>query len=115
MVHAFIPAALVGLVVFAVSTVQAAEPKYPDVAKLPSHPELPDPLIMFSGDRVTTKEQWTEKRRPDCNGRHQRECEECRRRAIQNLDSTTSVFMREDHERDHSSAPIQWPPPESTP
>ncbi len=29
------------------------------------------------------------------------ECEECRRRAIQNLDSITSVFMREDRERDH--------------
>ncbi|MFL5245365.1 MAG: acetylxylan esterase [Gemmataceae bacterium] len=63
--HALIPAVLVALVVFAVSTVQAAEPQYPDVAKLPSHPQLPDPLIMFSGDRVKTKEQWTEKRRPE--------------------------------------------------
>jgi hypothetical protein len=37
----------------------------PPVAKLPSHPELPDPLIMFNGDKVTNKEQWLEKRRPE--------------------------------------------------
>ncbi|HVS36799.1 MAG TPA: acetylxylan esterase [Gemmataceae bacterium] len=38
---------------------------FPDVSKLPSHPDLPDPLVMFNGDRVTTKEQWIEKRRPE--------------------------------------------------
>ena len=42
-----------------------AHADFPDVSKLPSHPDLPDPLVMFNGDRVTTKEQWTEKRRPE--------------------------------------------------
>jgi hypothetical protein len=43
----------------------AAAADFPDVSKLPSHPDLPDPLVMFNGDRVTTKEQWIEKRRPE--------------------------------------------------
>jgi hypothetical protein len=33
--------------------------------KLPSHPELPDPLLLLNGDRVTTKEDWFAKRRPE--------------------------------------------------
>ncbi|MEW6236838.1 MAG: acetylxylan esterase, partial [Candidatus Omnitrophota bacterium] len=32
---------------------------------LPSHPELPDPLTMFDGTPVKTKEQWFEQRRPE--------------------------------------------------
>ncbi len=46
-----------------IGTAIAAE--FPDVSKLPSRPDLPDPLVMFNGDRVTTKEQWVEKRRPE--------------------------------------------------
>jgi hypothetical protein len=38
---------------------------FPEVAKLPSRPDLPDPLVMLDGQRVTTKEQWVEKRRPE--------------------------------------------------
>jgi hypothetical protein len=38
---------------------------FPPIDKLPSHPELPDPLIMLDGTRVTTKEDWVEKRRPE--------------------------------------------------
>jgi hypothetical protein len=38
---------------------------FPEVAKLPSHPELPDPLVMFNGERVTSKQQWFEKRGPE--------------------------------------------------
>ncbi len=38
---------------------------FPDVAQLPSHPTLPDPLVMLNGERVTTKEQWFARRRPE--------------------------------------------------
>jgi hypothetical protein len=41
---------------------------FPDVAELPSQPGLPDPLIMFNGERVTTRQQWVEKRRPELKG-----------------------------------------------
>jgi hypothetical protein len=38
---------------------------FPEVSELPSRPELPDPLVMFDGQRVTTKGQWVKKRRPE--------------------------------------------------
>src|ERR1700732_5355950 len=37
----------------------------PPIDKLPSHPELPDPLVMLDGTRVATKEDWLQKRRPE--------------------------------------------------
>jgi hypothetical protein len=37
----------------------------PAVSKLPSHPELPDPLVMMNGERVTTARQWVNRRRPE--------------------------------------------------
>src|SRR5580700_9139445 len=43
----------------------AAERDFPPVDKLPSHPALPDPLVMFDGTPVTTPEQWFNKRRPE--------------------------------------------------
>ncbi len=36
-----------------------------DPAKLPSHPEFPDPLVMVDGTKVETKAAWLEKRRPE--------------------------------------------------
>src|SRR5947208_16859521 len=39
--------------------------EFPAPKDLPSHPELPDPLVMLDGTKVTTKEQWVEKRRPE--------------------------------------------------
>lgn len=39
--------------------------EFPDVAALPAHHELPDPLVMFNGERVSTKEQWVNRRRPE--------------------------------------------------
>jgi hypothetical protein len=42
-----------------------AQARFPEVAKLPSHPEFPDPLVMFDGSRVTSKKQWFDKRRPE--------------------------------------------------
>lgn len=34
-------------------------------AELSSHSGLPDPLVMFNGERVTSREQWNEQRRPE--------------------------------------------------
>jgi hypothetical protein len=39
--------------------------QFPKVSELPSHPELPDPLVMFNGDRVKTRDDWFQKRRPE--------------------------------------------------
>ncbi len=52
----------VALSLLGAATVHA---EFPEVSKLPSRPELPDPLEMFDGGRVTSKEQWIEKRRPE--------------------------------------------------
>lgn len=52
----------VALSLLGAATVQA---EFPEVSKLPSRPGLPDPLEMFDGGRVTNKEQWVEKRRPE--------------------------------------------------
>lgn len=38
---------------------------YPKPADLPAKPELPDPLVMFNGERVRSKEDWFQKRRPE--------------------------------------------------
>ena len=46
-----------------VRSMTAAE--FPAVDQLPAHAELPDPLRMLNGERVTTKEDWVGKRRPE--------------------------------------------------
>jgi hypothetical protein len=38
---------------------------FPSVSQLPSRPELPDPLQMLDGRKVTTPEEWFTKRRPE--------------------------------------------------
>ncbi len=38
---------------------------FPEPSQLPSHVELPDPLVMFNGERVRTKEAWVDQRRPE--------------------------------------------------
>jgi hypothetical protein len=43
----------------------AAAADFPEPAKLPSRPDLPDPLVMLDGTPVKTREQWVEKRRPE--------------------------------------------------
>jgi hypothetical protein len=42
-----------------------ADADLPAPKDLPKHSGLPDPLVMFDGTRVTTKEQWIDKRRPE--------------------------------------------------
>jgi hypothetical protein len=37
----------------------------PPVSQLPAHTEMPDPLRLLNGERVTTREQWVNKRRPE--------------------------------------------------
>jgi hypothetical protein len=50
---------------FIIGVVSAFGGEFPAVDQLPSKPELPDPLVMFDGTPVTTKEQWFAKRRPE--------------------------------------------------
>ena len=38
---------------------------FPPVDQLAARAELPDPLVMLDGTRVTTKEQWETKRKPE--------------------------------------------------
>jgi hypothetical protein len=38
---------------------------WPEPSALPSHVELPDPLTMFDGRKVTTREQWEKERKPE--------------------------------------------------
>jgi len=49
---------------FAQAAPVAAQP-FPEVSALPSHPELPDPLVMFDGKRVESRQQWLDARRPE--------------------------------------------------
>lgn len=37
----------------------------PEPSRLPAHPDLPDPLVTFDGERITSREQWFAKRRPE--------------------------------------------------
>lgn len=43
----------------------ASSGDFPDPAKLPLKQDLPDPLVMFNGAKVTSKEQWQKDRRPE--------------------------------------------------
>lgn len=38
---------------------------FPSVDQLPSRPEMPDPLVMLNGEKVSTPEQWVQQRRPE--------------------------------------------------
>jgi hypothetical protein len=51
--------------VLAVAGAAMPQTSFPDPEKLPYRPGLPDPLVMLDGSRVTTKEQWETKRRPE--------------------------------------------------
>lgn len=62
--HLGVDAAVLLSICFLGTTVVAAD-GFPAVADLPARPELPDPLVMLNGERVTTPEQWRTKRRPE--------------------------------------------------
>jgi hypothetical protein len=38
---------------------------WPPVERLPALPDLPDPLVSFNGERITSREQWLTRRRPE--------------------------------------------------
>jgi (4-O-methyl)-D-glucuronate---lignin esterase len=57
------PLAVVAALALLATAVVGAE--FPDVSKLPPRPDLPDPLVTLNGERVTTKQQWVEKRQPE--------------------------------------------------
>ena len=44
---------------------RAAAAPFPDPDKLPAHPEFPDPLVMLSGAKVQSKDDWFTRRRPE--------------------------------------------------
>jgi hypothetical protein len=56
---------LVALVALLTLVATTALADLPEPAKLPSQPELPDPLVMLNGERIKTKEDWTKMRRPE--------------------------------------------------
>jgi hypothetical protein len=58
-------ALLIPFAVLAPARILMAQERFPEPDKLPSHPDLPDPLVMFNGDRVAGKQQWIDKRRPE--------------------------------------------------
>lgn len=51
------------LVSSALGVASAAD--FPSVSELKANPELPDPLVMLSGKKVKTKEQWEKERKPE--------------------------------------------------
>jgi hypothetical protein len=59
----FPPCIAILFLLCSVRSMAAAE--FPPADDLPSRPDLPDPLRMLNGDRITTKEDWVAKRRPE--------------------------------------------------
>src|SRR4051794_23704117 len=51
--------------IMALSATPPSRADFPAPADLPARPELADPLVMLDGTRVTTKQQWTDQRRPE--------------------------------------------------
>jgi hypothetical protein len=43
----------------------AGKHELPEFDKLPAQKDMPDPLVMRNGQRVTTREQWVKERRPE--------------------------------------------------
>src|SRR5262245_15955340 len=60
-----VPNTLILSAAFAILGTSVAQADYPEVSRLPSQRDLPDPLVMWSGERITTREQWVTKRRPE--------------------------------------------------
>ena len=54
-----------GLAMALAITSTASSGDFPEPAKLPVRKELPDPLVMLDGKKVTSKAQWEKERRPE--------------------------------------------------
>jgi hypothetical protein len=48
-----------------VFSINQATGDFPQIDKLPANPDLPDALVMLDGTKVSTREQWFAKRRPE--------------------------------------------------
>ena len=57
-----IPLAALGVLAVTLTTLAA---DFPPPDQLPAKPGLPDPTVMFDGTKVTSKEQWEAKRKPE--------------------------------------------------
>jgi hypothetical protein len=57
--------ATTGRATLAALALSSAAAAFPNVADLPERRELPDPLVMLDGTKVTTKADWYERRRPE--------------------------------------------------
>jgi dienelactone hydrolase len=55
--------AILFLCVLAISSLVAAD--FPSPDRLPERTKLPDPLVMLDGEKITTKEDWLAKRKPE--------------------------------------------------
>jgi hypothetical protein len=44
---------------------------FPPPDRLPAHPDFPDPLTTFAGEKVTSRDEWEAKRRPELKARFQ--------------------------------------------
>jgi hypothetical protein len=59
------PPAVLGFLAALAVAAAASAAEFPEVAQLPARADLPDPLVMFDGQPVTSPEQWTGRRRPE--------------------------------------------------
>src|SRR4051812_45399918 len=59
------PGPLAVFLIAATSALPASAGEFPEVAQLPARAELPDPLVLFDGRPVTSREQWVDRRRPE--------------------------------------------------
>src|SRR5262249_18607054 len=46
-------------------TTPGAAPSFPEASALPAQTALPDPLLLSTGHRVASKDQWVKERRPE--------------------------------------------------
>src|ERR1051326_4257963 len=65
MIHSLSSLLSCGALFFSLLAMRAIAEPFPDPGQLPAQPGLPDPLVMLNGERVTTKQQWAERRRPE--------------------------------------------------
>lgn len=56
---------LLAVIVSGCSTTRESAPAFVAAERLPAQPNFPDPLIMLDGQKITTAEQWNEKRRAE--------------------------------------------------
>lgn len=56
---------LTGISLMSMTTSSPAAETFPPAADLPAVKQLPDPLVMLDGSRVTTRDEWQAKRKPE--------------------------------------------------